>query len=59
MDSILTVVFACFGGALLFRRDTVVKLTAGVFLVLGLLLAGSGAGDFVRSMLSGAYALFS
>lgn len=58
MDTILLLVFTCVGGALLFRRDTVVKATAAVFLVLGLLLAGSGTGDFVRTMLTGVYALF-
>lgn len=58
MDTILLLVFACAGCALLFRRDTVVKVVAAVFLVLGLLLSGSGTGDFVRTMLTGAYALF-
>lgn len=58
MDTILLLIFACIGSALLFRRDTVVKVTAAVFLVLGLLLSGSGTGDFVRTMLTGAYALF-
>jgi hypothetical protein len=54
----LLTVFACFGGALLFKRDTTVKLTAAVFLVLGLLITGSRAGDFIRTMLNGAYSLF-
>lgn len=58
MDTILLLIFACVGGALLFRRDTTVKATAAVFLVLGLLLSGSGTGDFIRTMLTGAYALF-
>jgi hypothetical protein len=58
VDLILLTVLASFGGALLFRRDLIVKVTAAVFLVLGLLLTGSRAGDFIRTMLDGAYGLF-
>lgn len=57
MDLTLIVILTIFGIGILAGRKHPVVLTAGVFLTLGVLVAGNDFGEFVRTLLSGAYGL--
>jgi hypothetical protein len=53
----LTAVLLIFGIGLVMGRKHPVALASGVFLFLGVLIAGNEFGEFVRTLLSGAYGL--
>lgn len=58
MTVTLTVLLVIFAAGLLLGRKHPVVLVGAVCLVLGVLVSGNAFGEFVRTLLSGAYGLF-
>lgn len=49
----ITALLVIVGVVLLINRHFVVRLAAGLFLVIGVMISGNDFGDFIRSMLAG------
>lgn len=49
----ITALLVIVGLTLLINRHFVVRLAAGLFLVIGVMISGNAFGEFVRSMLTG------